>query len=681
MMGGMAGAKEGMGGGMGAGMGEMMKEMGKPPKKALYPSMMQSPEVSPERRAELGQLADERVNEARALLAAGLEDLKEATRTGDFAAAEEANAQIRYGQQVLQSGLAAQQTLATNQNPQSAAFRWFAQNMNLAPAVAAEPRGLFGLSWFHLISMLTLVVFAAAVIGMYFQKMRRANALVARLVGNGPGSVPPPGGSPSVPTEPPAPKPAPPSAPATPATLPAVPGPTAVAGLTAVAGPAAVAGATAGAAPAAPNPGLAALSTSETPSKPNAWTGTLLVSEIFEETPQVKTFRLTDAGGGKLPFLCLPGQFLSLTVIPDGTPVSRSYTIASSPTHREYCELTVKHEEQGIVSGYLHTQVHVGELLQLLGPSGRFTFTEHEADSLVLIAGGVGITPLMSVIRYLTDHSWKKDIFLFFTCKNESSIIFREEIEYLRERHPNLHVWITLTRPGHKPKAAYHSGRLTKETLAEHAPDLPSRRVHICGPPPMIAAMQQMLDELKVPKENIRVEIFTSPPPASKELPSAPEELPPAPEAAAALPATAEAVVPEALPPPPLPTAASLPAPPIPEAAGPPPAPPPAAVALAAAVPAAPATTASATMAVVTFVKSNKTAVLTPDKSVLEASEDVGVNIDYSCRVGTCGICKTKMLSGQVTMAVQDALTAADKANNIILACQAKATADVAVDA
>ena len=72
---------------------------------------------------------------------------------------------------------------------------------------------------------------------------------------------------------------------------------------------------------------------------------------------------------------------------------------------------------------------------------------------------------------------------------------------------------------------------------------------------------------------------------------------------------------------------------------------------------------------------------LPPDKSILEASEDVGVNIDYSCRVGTCGICKTKLLSGSVTMEVEDALTEEDKTNNIILACQAKATGDVSVDA
>ena len=89
---------------------------------------------------------------------------------------------------------------------------------------------------------------------------------------------------------------------------------------------------------------------------------------------------------------------------------------------------------------------------------------------------------------------------------------------------------------------------------------------------------------------------------------------------------------------------------------------------------------AAAGTAVATFARSNKTAVLPPDKSILEASEDVGVNIDYSCRVGTCGICKTKLLSGKVTMEVEDALTQEDKAQNLILACQAKATGNVSVD-
>ena len=572
------GAGNGTSGGMMGGMGEMMKQMGKPSRKELFPSLIEMPDLPPEKRAEIQKLAEERVNEGNALLSSGLNKLTEATKNQDFAGMQAGNEEIRRGQTLLASGLAAQRTLAENKNSQVAAFRWFRQNMNLAPAAAVEqPHGFFGLSWFHYVSMLTVAAFSAAMIWMYFRKMKRADALVTKLAGNSTETIPPPAGSP----------------PASP--------PLASKNETAVV-----------------NPDIA-------PSKPNSWSGTLLVAEIFIETPNVKTFRLTDPAGGKLPFNYLPGQFITVTVVPNGVPVKRSYTIASSPTHRDYCEITVKQEEHGIVSRYLDIQVHEGELLQFTGPSGKFTFIESEADSIVLIAGGVGVTPMMSVIRYLTDRSWKNDIFFFYSCKNKSSIIFREEIEYLEKRYPNLHVCIILDEPGANPKKSYLSGRITKEILTGRVPEIAARRVHICGPTPMIDAVKQMLDELKVPKENVRIEIFPNQPPAPKK--AAAEE-------------AGNLDTPNAAP----------------EKAG-------------------------SAAAVVTFAKSNKTAVLTADKSILEASEDVGVNIDYSCRVGTCGICKTKLISGNVTMEVEDALTDEDKANNIILACQAKAVEDVSVDA
>ncbi len=654
--GGMGG---GPGGGMGAGMGEMMRGMGKPTNRELYPTMMQLPETTPAQRADLNQLAGDRINEGNSLLTLGMEDLKVAIRNHDFSATEEANARIRQGQRVLESGLVARLTLAANRNPQLAAFQWFRQDMNLNPTDSDSAGSSSGLSLFHYIVMVTLIVFAVVMVWMYFQKMKRANALVDKLAGKGPGNTPPPAGSP----------PPPPISP--PVANPAVSAPAPI---------------TPGATPAAPlapaKSDLVAVNAEDTPSKPNAWEGTLLVAKIFEETPTVRTLRLTNPAGGKLPFNFVPGQFLTVTVIPNGAPVTRSYSMSSSPTHREYCELTIKKEDHGVVSQYMDTQVHEGESLQFIGPSGRFTFTESDADSIVLIAGGVGVTPFMSIIRYLTDHSWKKDIFLFFTCKNEVSIIFRDEIEYLRQNHPNFHVYITLTKPGHKPKAAYHSGRLTKAIIAEHVPDIASRRVHICGPKPMNDAVEQMLDELDVPKENIKLEDFATPVAAPKKAapteadqPPAPAQPPtasqlPTPAAAAPAPAQATATsVPEQLParPPPSPDPAGITAtPPVPDQppARPPPAPDPA-----------------TTTAVATFAKSNKTAILPPDKSVLEASEDIGVNIDYVCRVGVCGVCKVNLLSGSVTMAVQDALTDDDKTKNIILACQAKATADVTVDA
>jgi ferredoxin len=82
-----------------------------------------------------------------------------------------------------------------------------------------------------------------------------------------------------------------------------------------------------------------------------------------------------------------------------------------------------------------------------------------------------------------------------------------------------------------------------------------------------------------------------------------------------------------------------------------------------------------------TFRRSGKKAPLTPEKTVLEAAESVGVAIDYSCRQGFCGVCRTRLVSGQVTMAVEDGLSPEDKAAGYILACQAKSVSNVAVEA
>lgn len=564
--------------GMGSGMGDMMKSMGKPPEKPLYPSMMQLPDMSPEKLREIKQLANEQVAEGNALLSMGLKQLTSATRNQDITAMREATEQIRRGKILLQNGLEGQRAIAENKDPRITALNWFRHEMNLPSSEVPPQHGLLGLSWFHFITMFMLFAFAAVMIWMYFYKMQRANALMTRLAGNGAGNIALPGAA----------------KPAAKDELPAK--------------------------PIAANAALQGINPEIAPSKPNSWTGTLLVAQIFDETPNVKTYRLTDPAGGKLPFNYLPGQFVTVTVVPKGVPVRRSYTIASSPTHRDYCEITIKHEEKGTVSHFLHTQTHEGELLQLTGPSGKFTFTEEHADSAVFIGGGVGVTPMMSAVRYLTDRSWKGEIYFFFTCKNESSIIFREEILYLQKRHPNLHVFFVLSQQQGEPACAYIPGHITKEILSEHVPDIVSRMIHICGPKSMMDAVKVMLDELKVPKEKVMEEAFAGPPPAAKPLPPGAEQT--------AISAEVKGIT-----------------------------------------------------AVATFAKSNKTTVLTPDKSVLEASEEAGVNIDYSCRVGTCGICKVKLLSGKVTMAVEDALTEDDKAQNIILACQAKATEDVSVDA
>lgn len=594
---------------MAGGMGNRMKEMGKPTNKEMYPVLMQANELTLEKRREINQLANKQIIEGNAMLNVGLKQLSGATRLQDLQAMKEANQQIRRGQMIMESGLEGQRSLAENIDPRLTALQWFNREMNLKTIENAKKHSFMGLSWFHYITMFLLTAFAVTMVWMYFHKMKRANELVEKLSGNSKNNVPPPGDK---------------SGAALPSDKPGA--------NTAI--PPDKAGAT------------PAVNPANAPSKPNSWTGTLLVAEIFLETPNVKTYRLTDPEGKKIPFNFLPGQFITVTINPAGVPIKRSYTIASSPTHTEYCEITVKHEEKGTVSHYMHNEVHIGELMQFTAPSGKFTFTETHADSAVFIGGGVGLTPMMSAVRYLTDHSWKGEIYFFLTCKNESSIIFREELLYLQKRYPNLHVFFVLSQQQGEAGVDFIPGHITKEIITERVPDITTRMIHICGPKPMMDAVKLMMDSLKVPKENVMLEVFAGPP-VTKTTPQpvlAPVRQSEENQAgqAVATPGEEKTAIQENENP-------ILPQ--------------------------------EGTGGVVTFAKSNKTAILTADKSILEASEDAGINIDYSCRVGTCGVCKITLISGKVTMDIEDALTEDDKAQNIILACQAKATEAVSVDA
>jgi len=347
------------------------------------------------------------------------------------------------------------------------------------------------------------------------------------------------------------------------------------------------------------------------------WSGPLRIARIFTETPTIKTFRLVDPASGPIPFGFLPGQFLTLTVAQESKTVKRSYTIASSPTQCGYVELTIKREDLGVVSRHLHDQIREGDLLQVSTPQGYFTFTGAEADGVVLIGGGVGITPLMSVIRYLTDRAWSQDIYLLYCCRSTGDFVFREELEYLQRRHPTLHVVATMTRAEGTTWMG-PTGRLTRELLAQTVPDLPRRRIHLCGPAAMMDAVRAILLDLGVPRDRIKTEAF------------GPAEKPPQRQAAV------QAAMAEAHP---------------------------------------------VTTPTVTFTRSGKAAPLPPGTTVLEAAEHVGVAIDFSCRAGTCGTCKVTLLKGSVTMAVEDSLEPQEKASGIILACQAMATDSIEVEA
>jgi ferredoxin-NADP reductase/putative sterol carrier protein len=237
------------------------------------------------------------------------------------------------------------------------------------------------------------------------------------------------------------------------------------------------------------------------------WSGALKLIGVVEETGNVKTFRLADPGGGVVPFDHLPGQFLTLEVEPAGTSVNRSYTIASAPGLQDWVEITVKREDQGLVSRWLHDTVRVGDCLRVRAPNGTFSFAGGEADKIVLIGGGVGCTPLLSIARALSGRQWPGDVQLILSFRKPTDLLFREEIAALQSRSPRLKVTVTISDPQGEPWPG-PVGRIDKALLSKLVPDLPDSRVHLCGPPAMMDAVKSTLIELGLPAGQCKVEAF-----------------------------------------------------------------------------------------------------------------------------------------------------------------------------
>jgi len=597
-------------------MGKMMEGMGKPPPKELYPSLMALPELTPEKRREVEQQSAERMHAGSVLIGQALDSLNASTQSGDYAAMQEATTRLREGIAQLESGIAARRALAEGRAPREVALAWFRREMNLSLGAAPVPHGLLGVTPFHLFTMVLLIAFALAMVAMYFFKMRRAAALFGRIEKDK--GSPPPGAAPELAGVKPPSGDKPPSSDKPPSggKPPSGDKPVGPAGNAPAPAEKAAAPSDKPAAPAekpAATPPAVSDASSAAPLTAK-WRGQLRVGSIVKETPSVKTFRLLPSPNERfLPFTFVPGQFLNVAFWIGGARMNRSYSISSSPNEREHVDLTVRREPRGAVSRHIDDLLKVGDKIEAGGPVGKFTFNGTEADSIVLISGGVGITPMVSITRYLTERSWSGEIFFIYACRTPTDFIFANEIAALQRRNPKLRVVVAMSRPeGTDWKGP--RGHLTKELLTQTVPNLTSRRIHLCGPPSMMDGTKAILTELGVPPDQVKTEAFGTPKPA----PAAPGTAKP---------------------------------------------------------------TSPATGPMVTFSKNNKSSKIHVDQSILELSEELGIGIEFSCRVGTCGVCKVKMTSGEVDMAVEDALDPDDKTNGIILACQAKAKSEVTVEA
>lgn len=224
------------------------------------------------------------------------------------------------------------------------------------------------------------------------------------------------------------------------------------------------------------------------------------VSEIRRETPSVKTFRLTPLSGATFDFL--PGQFVEVTESSFSNAM-KGFSIASPPTRKDHIEITVKRALGGVFTEHLHTSAKVGDILSVRGPFGDFTYGENDQKA-VLIGVGSGITPLMCMIRYITDKNLDVSIKLVYSARTSDEIIFRSEMEELQSKFSNLLCYYNITRPaGHDWGGK--TGRITPSYLDTIIDDT-TASFYVCVPHGMTADILYYLEYRNVEPEQIKKE-------------------------------------------------------------------------------------------------------------------------------------------------------------------------------
>ena len=234
------------------------------------------------------------------------------------------------------------------------------------------------------------------------------------------------------------------------------------------------------------------------------------VLEVRPETPRVITLRLRVPGwpGHR------PGQHVDVRLTAeDGYRAERSYSLASAPQSdlaaREFIELTIERLEEGEVSPYLADVLRPGDRIELRGPiGGHFTWTTKDGGPLVLIAGGSGIVPLMSMLRHRAQAASRVPAHLLFSSRSFEEIIYREELDRMAAADPALRLVHTLTR-SQPPAWPGFRRRIDHEMLAAVTPPPESHPLcYICGPTELVESVSGALVDLAHDPARIKTERF-----------------------------------------------------------------------------------------------------------------------------------------------------------------------------
>lgn len=234
------------------------------------------------------------------------------------------------------------------------------------------------------------------------------------------------------------------------------------------------------------------------------------ISKIVTESATIKSFYLKRKDNETVEKY-LPGQFIKVRVKPDISEkeLTRNYTISDSPG-KDYLRLTIKREENGIVSKHFHDVLKIGDIVEISNPAGNFYLNIRNPNKVVLLSGGVGITPMLSMLEYLAVNEPTKKVFFLHSSLNKAVQPMFSRLKELTAIHSNLNLSIHHSNPtaDEKHKIDYdYEGIISKEYLESLLPKT-EIDVFLCGPTPFMEAMYKHLTELGIKEKRINYEFF-----------------------------------------------------------------------------------------------------------------------------------------------------------------------------
>nr|WP_315488639.1 pyridoxamine 5'-phosphate oxidase family protein [uncultured Rhodoferax sp.] len=340
------------------------------------------------------------------------------------------------------------------------------------------------------------------------------------------------------------------------------------------------------------------------------------VTRIVEESSVIRSFYLAPTDGRAVPPF-LAGQHLPIRIkTAAGEELHRVYTISQAPSD-DGLRLSIKRE--GVASSHLHDHVHVGDLIEAMGPRGQFTIDDKLRRPAVLIGAGVGITPMVAFARHVVTEGFRnrrtRPLHVIQVARDAALRAFGDELQALAQRSKGaMKLHVVLDRDADTQPGA-HPGPLTIDLIKTLLP-FDDHEFFLCGPPGFMQALYDGLRDLGVRDERIQAEAF-GPSSLKRRLDSA-----------------------TTLPPPPSP---------------------------------------AAKQASVRFTRTDDTAEWTPDRgTLLEFAEGKGLSAPFSCRAGHCGSCATRLTAGTVTYAEPTAWRPAE--GEVLLCCAVPAAGSGHID-